>query len=156
LSGKTEKGKPIEFLKAICNTDLCVDWPFHLNSAGYGQVRFGGKMMAAHRASLIIHKGEPPFPYLHAAHEPTICHNRQCVNPKHIRWATPKQNMRDRAIDGTQVRLSGESHGASKLSENDVLAIRAADTPQRLLAAQYGVSIQTISKIQRRERWAHV
>lgn len=154
--GKTPKGEPESFLRCIHQTDDCIEWPYLVNAAGYGQVRFEGRMMNAHRAALIIHCGAPPSDEMHAAHAPLICHNRRCVNPRHLRWATPSSNMRDRDIDGTTFIATGERQGASKLTEQDVAGIRASNKPQKELAELYGVSKQQISKIVRRERWTHV
>lgn len=156
LAGKTLNGAPLAFLRNIPETDDCVEWPFRTTDGGYGQVRFNGTNTNAHRVSLIIHKGEPESDDMHAAHAPEICHNRLCVNPRHLRWATAKENMRDRGLDGTQVRLAGEAHGASRLTTELVLKIRASNKPQKELAAIHGVSKQTISRIMRRERWSHV
>lgn len=156
LAGKTPIGAPIAFLRNIHVTDDCVDWPFHVTDGGYGQIRFNGTNTNAHRVSLIIHKGGPESDDMHAAHAPEICHNRLCVNPRHLRWATPQENMRDRGLDGTQVRPAGEAHGASKLTTELVLEIRTSEKPQKELAEIHGVSKQTISRIIRRERWSHV
>jgi hypothetical protein len=156
LAGKTPSREPELFLRKITETDACIDWPYQVNENGYGQIRFAGKMMNAHRASLIIHSGHPVCPDMHAAHEPVVCHNRRCVNPRHLRWATPKANMADRAIDGTVYRPVGELQGASKLTAAAVAEIRASGLPQKALAERFGVSKQQISKIIRRERWAHV
>ena len=156
LKGKTPIGAPITFLTNVAETDDCIDWPFGVTDAGYGQIRYNGTTTNAHRVSLIIHSGEPQSDDMHAAHAPEICHNRLCVNPRHLRWATPQENMRDRAIDGTQARPAGESHGASKLTTEMVLDIRLSNKPQKELAAIHGVSKQTISRIIRRERWSHV
>lgn len=155
-AGKTPKGAPLEFLKSIPITDECVEWPYLVNEAGYGQVRFYGKMMNAHRASLIIHKGGPSSEWLHAAHAPRICHNRRCVNPRHLRWATPTANMRDRDLDGTTFYPAGERHGASKLTAENVASIRSSKRSQKELAEIYGVSKQLISRVIRGERWRHV
>jgi hypothetical protein len=156
LGGKTPNGEPGRFLRGIPDTDNCVEWPYLVNSSGYGQVRLKGKMMNAHRAALIMHCGKPPSEGMHAAHAPLICHNRRCVNPRHLRWATPSSNMLDRNIDGTAFFAVGERQGSSKLTEQDVSDIRASRQPQKELAEIYGVSKQQISKIIRRERWAHV
>lgn len=154
--GRTPNGEPLRFLRAIPATDECVEWPYLTSEGGYGQVRLGGKMMNAHRASLIIHVGLPPSTEMHAAHAPKECHNRRCVNPRHLRWATPKENMRDRHLDGTTFCAAGESHGAAKLTSSDVREIRASGKPQKELAEAYGVSKQTICKIIKRQRWANV
>jgi len=156
LSGRTRNGAPVDFLRSVAKTDQCIDWPYLVNEAGYGQVRLDGKMMNAHRAALIIHNGKPELEGAHAAHKPIKCHNRRCVNPRHLRWATPSENMRDRALDGTQARLHGTKHGAAKLTEADVVEIRRAKTPQRKLALEYGVSLSTINGIILGKRWKHV
>jgi uncharacterized protein YjcR len=48
----------------------------------------------------------------------------------------------------------------ARLTAEQVLTIRAryavGDTTCRKLAPEYGVSLQTISKIVRREKWVHV
>lgn len=156
LEGKTPKGTHLEFLRSIPETDNCVEWPFGIQDTGYGRLRFQGKMINAHRAALIIHCGPPPTPELHAAHQPAVCHNRACVNPRHLRWASPAENMADKTIDGTTFFPRGERQGAAKLRSRDVLAIRQSDKTQNELAAIYGVSKQQISRIIRRERWQHV
>jgi hypothetical protein len=154
-AGKTFKGEPVAFLLSIPQTDDCVNWPYRVGGNGYGHVRLNGKMMNAHRASLIIHSGADGN-HLHAAHAPNKCHNRLCVNPRHLRWATPQANMQDRHLDGTTHRPVGSLHGAAVLTEKAVIAIRKSQESQKALAEVYGVSKQTISKIIRRERWAHV
>lgn len=158
LAGKTVNYSCLAFLrKAVASdTDECIEWPFRITKGGYGQVRYGGKNQNAHRVALILSEGEPKDESLHAAHEPIVCHNRSCVNPKHIRWATPKENMCDRKIDGTQPRMRGERHGAAKLTDAQVIKIRASSNLQRDLAEMYGVSIQQISRIITRKRWRHV
>ena len=156
MAGKTPKGDPIRFLQSIPATDACVEWPYQVGTEGYGQIRFDGKMMNAHRASLIIHGGQAEPKEMHAAHAPKTCHNRLCVNPRHLRWATPKSNMHDRVLDGTMHGPKGELHGAAILNEQSVIAIRESRQSQKALAEVYGVSKQTISKIIRRERLSHV
>jgi DNA-binding transcriptional regulator YiaG len=76
-----------------------------------------------------------------------------CVNPKHLRWATPKENMADQYKHGT--RVMGEKHPQSKLSEFDVREIRkAADSEsQDEIAARFGVSRATVSDIINRRTW---
>ena len=55
------------------------------------------------------------------------------------------------------MRLSGENHRSSKLTEQDVLKIRQdSQDSQRTLAHDYNVSQATISHIKLRRRWRHV
>lgn len=81
--------------------DDCLLWPYAKGTAGYGQTNINGTPMSAHRAVLILATGEPPYPDMQAAHAPLVCHNRLCVNPRHLRWATRIENMADKVLDGT-------------------------------------------------------
>ncbi len=74
-------------------TDDCVLWPFNVQPGGYGQCTYNGGSMAAHRASLIRAAGYRRG--MVAAHTPGIGCCRQCVNPRHLRWATYAENRQD-------------------------------------------------------------
>jgi len=56
--------------------------------------------------------------------------------------------------DGTDP--SGERNGKAKLTEDQVLAIRASASPGVQMAALYGVSTSVISQIRSRKAWAHI
>lgn len=68
-----------------------------------------------------------------------------------LKWGTPKENMRDRDLHGTTAR--GSRNGNSKLSESDVLAIRASTEGLRPLARKFGVSKTTIVNIRLGRTW---
>lgn len=76
--------------------------------------------------------------------------NRLC----NLAWGTPKENDQDRRRHGTFIE--GERHGASKLTEQDIRLIRAADASQASIARRFKVSQSLISMIKSRQRWAHV
>lgn len=75
----------------------------------------------------------------------------KCVNPAHMELGTQAQNLQDMTRDATRVR--GETHGRHKLTEAQVREIRTRTETQRVLAAEYGVSQQTISKIKTGKKW---
>ena len=141
------------FLLNVPETDDCVLWPYGVNTKGYGRLTKNNFGYLAHRVSLSFSHGQS-YPDLLACHKPLICHNPTCVNPRHLRWATPKQNTADKLVDKTM--LKGQEHGSSKLSKSEVLAIKSSTLTQRKMAEIYGVSNQHISRIVSGKRWAHV
>lgn len=52
--------------------------------------------------------------------------------------------------------LRGEKHPLSKLTKDDVLAIRRDGRGHKAVAADYGVSPTLIRNVRNRETWAHV
>lgn len=70
----------------------CLVWTGLRNPQGYGQVSWRGKTLSAHRFMWEKHNG--PIPEgIEIDH---ICHNPPCVELKHIRLATRKENARYR------------------------------------------------------------
>lgn len=128
--------------------DACWEWLAY-RSSGYGKFsRRRGETYYAHRVVLQFftqREGEG----LEAAHGP--CHRRHCVNPKHLSWKTHKENAADMLRDGTSPR--GERQGRNKLTEAQVLAIRADPRPQPQIAADYGISSPHVSGIKSRRFW---
>lgn len=151
---KTGGGKGLRFLKSLIEQsqpDRCIIWPFGCQSAGYGMVAVEGRQYTAHRWVLVLHTGQNPLDK-DAAHGP--CHNRLCVNPKHLSWKTRSENNADMVRDGTDAR--GEKCSAAKLTEAKVLAIRADSRLQKEIALDYGVRQSQISRIKTGVRWNHL
>jgi len=71
-----------------------------------------------------------------------------------LRWGTHTENMQDKARHGTQTQ--GETHGRSKLTDQDVRDIRASTETNRALGKKYGVSNVAIQAIKTRRTWKHV
>jgi hypothetical protein len=135
--------EPLGFAIAAAKmeTDDCVIWPFALNAAGYGVATFEGRQRRATHVVLKLLGILPPTPSHEVAHLPVVCHNRACVNPRHLRWATRKENVDDRRLDGT--------HGRApvKLTQDQVTMIRDSSLSSRDLAACLPVTDRTIRKI---------
>jgi hypothetical protein len=74
--------------------------------------------------------------------------------PGNLEWNTHAVNMRDKALHGTQPR--GESQGTSKLTEDQVRAIRASGGKHREVGRLYGVSGVCIHLIRAGKTWQHV
>lgn len=135
--------------------DECLTWPFSQLWNGRGQIKWQGKMTTAHRRMCILAHGEPPEGKPEATHS---CGNGHlgCVNPKHLRWGSDKDNKADMLTHGTRVR--GERQGSAKLTTDAVREIRrlAGQASHRELGQRFCVRGSTIGKILRRERWGHV
>ncbi len=139
-----------ERLSGIVSDD-CVLWPYAVDGKGYGVLRGSdGKLRRTHRMSCIKHYG--PSPDKHVAHS---CRNRHCLNPRHLRWATPTENMRDKIRDGTH--MQGSDQNGAKLTADQVLRmreLRVSGTPVRDIAAEFGVHVQTTYKATSGASWA--
>ena len=134
-------------------SDECLIWPFHIGKDGYGRIHYpnGGQLTTAARFMCLLAHGKPPTPKHETAHS---CGkgNEGCVNPKHLYWATPTENQADRVTHGTSNR--GAQQWNAKLTEEDVLKIRASKKTRAELATHYGVTVSTIKDIILRRRWA--
>lgn len=65
--------------------------------------------------------------------------------------------MQDKVDRDRFTRTPGEAHGMHKLTEAQVLEIRATTgVTQRALAARFGVSQSLISFIRNRKNWSHI
>lgn len=78
--------------KIIINGE-CHEWVGGKNGNGYGRVSINGKMHYVHRLAFEEAFGTIPDGLL-IDH---ICHNRCCVNTKHLRLANGQQNMANRS-----------------------------------------------------------
>lgn len=145
------------FFNKINKTNSCWLWIASTMKRGYGQFRVAGKMLYAHRVSYELANGPIPDG-LFVLHN---CHVRSCVNPAHLRAGTAQENMDDMINAGRQVRVRGIRHGLAKLTEQDVLEIRAiyetvSGITQQQLADKYSVDRSAISEIVNRKRWSHI
>lgn len=139
-------------MAAASRTEDCLPWPYGTNGSGYGVVRWEGRKRPAHRVVLELVEGPPPAESMEAAHAPLVCHNRLCVSPAHLRWATSAENKADRVLDGTVAR--GTGNGSAKLTEAQALAVYNDPRPQSEIAAEYGIPNQQVSRIKRGVTWA--
>ena len=143
------------FWSNVVKTDNCWLWTAVCGSKGYGQIGYKNKILSAHRVSLELALERPIREGLLVAHLPVICHNRVCVNPAHLREATPRENSLDRRLDGTMV--TGKDHKASrKFTEEQIRAIRIDDRLQRIIAEDYGCCQAIISDIKSKKNYAWI
>lgn len=123
--------------------------------------------MRVHRLVALAFLGPPPtlcafsHPLVSPRHEQAmVCHNDG--NPannrlENLRYGTAAENCADRVKHGTA--LQGSRHPNSKLTDADVLAIRARrDSGESIksIAADYPYAASVISAVASRKRWKHL
>lgn len=139
---------------SIGRDDECWLWTASVNNKGYGRLTIRSKNAMAHRISYMIATGLlPDCPILHS------CDTPLCVNPAHLRAGTQKENIVECFAKGRGHKNSmiGEAHGGSKLTEEQVLQIRARKGElHREIAVDYGVSREAVTFILSRRTWTHI
>ena len=161
----------------------CWIWFAASDDKGYGRFRIGSKLdgsrqnAIAPRVSWLIYRGDLPEE-LCVLHR---CDNPACVNPDHLFLGTHLDNMHDcvqknrtskgerhSRIQKAHIKpgpghhlhgkpgMRGTRNGQSKLTEDRIREIRADGRTNFEIATEYGISFQQVSRIKRRERWAHV
>lgn len=159
LKGATPRassvGSPAKYFAEVVtpfNGDECLIWPFHRMDNGYATRRRGVGSKLVHRQACEERHGPPPDPDLLALHS---CGNGHlgCVNPKHLRWGTRKDNGQDAVVLG-EIAF-GERHYAAKKTAAQVREIRALRGVMRNkdVAAKYGIGSSHVSAIWAGRMW---
>lgn len=135
------------------NENGCWVWKGRKNINGYVDVWWEGKYYKVHRLYWLL-KGKTIPEGLQMCHGP--CHNRACFNPDHLTPGTSAENNADKVRDGTDAK--GDKHGRAKLTNEQVLAIRANPENKSYgeLSKVFGVAPSTISEIVNRKIWKHI
>lgn len=123
------------FWARVNKTKSCWEWTGTIirGRMAYGQVTRYGYEQTAHRLSYKLHKGDIP-PGMQVDHR---CHNTTCVNPEHLRLATPSQNAQNRKgprSDNTSgvrgVSLNGRRYSAYAVINGENTYLGTFDTPE--------------------------
>jgi hypothetical protein len=136
--------------------DGCWLWTAYRNQKGYGQIQVNGHPHRTHRVAWSLVNGPIPdgMAVLHS------CDNPACVNVAHLHLGTVADNNRERCERGRSHKPIGETNSRAKLTEQQVLEIRAryalGDIHQQELADEYDVCRSLISHIVNRYRWTHI
>lgn len=157
LAGRTPNGAPYKWIVAHVadQREECLIWPFggaH-EDRSYGSATVPGERQdSSARVMCRLAHGAPPPGKSLVRH---ICGkgHEGCVNPRHLKWGTYKENCADMVLHGT--RLIGERVNGAKLTRFDVAEIRASKgrEAQRRTAKRFGISQANVSMIQSGQRW---
>ena len=135
----------------------CWEWQKMRDKNGYGTINLKKRsaikahgMERAHRFSYRLHHGEIPADLI-VRHK---CDNPSCVNPAHLELGTHAQHTWDAVLKNRPVH--GEQVHTVKLTEADVIAIRAETGTLQEIADRYGVDKTNISCIRRGKTWRHL
>lgn len=130
----------------------CWPWLAYRNRDGYGTLQVDRKSKMAHRLAWEAAQGPIPNGMFVLHH----CDNPSCCNPAHLWLGTLADNNRDRDRKGRGADRRGERAGGAKLTESDVLAIRAAAGTRGAIAMRFGISLSAVTYIRQGKRWGHV
>lgn len=150
----------IEFWKKVSKSKGgCWLWNGAATRDGYGQVKrrtlARTKNIRAHHYAWFLAKGRlPPV-------DKCLCHRCDtpaCVRVGHLFVGTRKDNSDDKVLKGRQstVRFYGSTNPMSKLTELQVIRIRASTLPNVMLAGKYRVNPSCIYAIRTRSKWRHI
>lgn len=134
-------------------TDECVEWDGP-NSRGYGRVFFNYKWHRATALALTKHNITQPQGKTLVLHKPEVCHNAKCLNYRHLRWGSHKDNMKDKLFDKTS--MQGELHPRAKLNTEDVKFIRDSGWSDLKLSQKYEVDRKTIYAAKHNKTWRYI
>jgi hypothetical protein len=143
------------FWSRVKKTDGCWEWIGGKSQFGYGQIKFNGDQLGAHRVSLSLAGIDAPSDMFVCHH----CDNPGCVNPEHLFLGTHKDNMADMWKKGRALPRRGSAHHNARLIEEDIPRIRdmlACGAKQKEIAELFGVGFNAISEIKLGKKWKHV
>jgi HNH endonuclease len=121
-----------------------------IDDFGYGRIRIGKKKVRVHKHTYEQDNGPLPEGVIlrHSCDMPC------CWNPDHLLTGTHADNRNDAMLRG---RIpNGTRAAGNKLTNADILAIRASDETHRAIGLQFGVSHNVVGRIKRREKWRHL
>ena len=135
----------------------CHLWTAATNKAGYGKFSTSnGKWNLAHRIAYERVNGKIPDGFL-VCHK---CDTPSCVNPEHLFIGTYNDNNKDRELKNRGRQQSGEKHGRSKLTANEVVQLRelvaSGEMSSYAASKKFGINSKTAHDIVSGKLWKHV
>lgn len=134
----------------------CWEWTASRNAGGYGLFRHAGRTLHSNRVAWVLAGQPDPAATSDGLLVCHSCNNSRCCNPGHLHLDTHAGNQRFKLQSGRQKGGVGERNSHAKLTAEHVVAIRRSDKTTVALAADYGISQTSISKIQLGLTWRRV
>lgn len=146
-------------------TTPCVISPYCVNSDGYVHEKVktsGGRYVSVKQHRLVYAKAHnmslEDMKHLVVMHK---CDVRNCVNPDHLMLGTVAMNNKDKQNKGRNIthfvpgnQFAKLGSGNTRLTEDQVLAIRADGRRQIDIAKAYSITQAAVSGIKLRKLWA--
>ena len=140
--------------RSVVDSNGCWIWQDPKARDGYSWVGLKYSNTHIHRVSYVVFKRKS-LGDLHCLHR---CDVRMCINPDHLWAGTHSDNMLDCSMKGRLVDNRGENNGRSKITEEDVLAIRnlAGKQTHKTIGKMFGISTAHTTGIINRRFWRHL
>ena len=140
----------------IGGPDECWPWTANATEKGYGRFQYSKRSWGATHVALALDGRARPV----GAYALHSCDNPPCVNPKHLRWGTHRDNMDDKIKRGRCSGLKGQANPCAMQVTPEIIARKQyiIDSPKstRELAAELGIGATIIQNIRRGRKWAHI
>lgn len=128
----------------------------HKNDRGYLSVHLSKENVRKHpRVNRLVAIAYIPNP----ENKPEVGHvfgNKQDNRAVSLKWETRLENMQHAFRTGLITSIKGEDSKSSKLTEKEVLEIRASSLSQKELAKIYNCDPSNIRRINLRLTWKHI
>lgn len=152
---ESDKARFFSKVSPADETTECHIWKNSKSHRGYGWFTVRGRGFQSHRLAYALANGSTTAG-LCVCHR---CDNPSCVNPAHLFEGDQGVNVRDMFSKGRVARHKGSATGMSKLTESQVLEIRARRASGEKLKAigiAYGVDQSLVSFIALRKIWKYI
>jgi HNH endonuclease len=149
MIGRKHTDETVRFWKKVDKRgpNECWPWLAGVNNKGYGTFRDAGAprgwKASAPNVAFRLTYGRKPKEIDHT------CCNTLCCNPAHLEDVTHSENMRRiwQRGRGNWGYLTGTKNGRSKLTREQVEAIKKDPRPSRAIAGEYKINKSTVLRV---------
>jgi hypothetical protein len=146
---KDKRGEARRFYTEVVLThdgDDCLIWPYWKGGRGYARMDDKGKMRPVSRMVCEHVNGPPPSSKHETAHS---CGHKGCVNWRHLRWATSRENAADKISHGTWGKTITEETAREMLSLKGLRSVNE-------ISERFGVHPSFVYKLFKGTTWRHL